>query len=151
MADNIISTVNNNQNNNQNTNQNNKQDTTQTVTERIQKIFEENKLTDLQNFFKKRHFLNNYNICLIRLTDLLNAVGVFTATIGVGYNDQRISLFGIGLNVLGLLLTKCTQTNQQLSDQMLRDIINIKNNNYIDESNLIVKKEPSSINNEEKV
>ena len=109
--------------------------------EKIQQIFEENKIKDLHIFLKKRHFLNNYNICLIRLTDLLNAVGVFTATIGVGYNDPRISLFGIGLNVLGLLLTKCSQTNQQLSDQMLRDIINIKNDNYIDESNLVVKKE----------
>jgi len=111
------------------------------VNETIQQIFEENKIRDLQTFFKKRHFLNSYNICLIRLTDLLNAVGVFTATIGVGYNDPRISLFGIGMNVLGLLLTKCTQTNQQLSDQMLRDIVNIKNDNYIDESNLVIKRD----------
>jgi hypothetical protein len=103
----------------------------------IQKLFSKNAVDDLQLLFKRRHCLNNTNIFFMRITDILNAVGVFTATIGVGYNSKEISLIGIGLNVMGLLLTKCTQTNEQLSTQMLHDIINIKNNNYIDESNLV--------------
>ena len=105
----------------------------------IKKLFSQNAMDDLQMLFRRRHFLNNTNIFFIRITDILNALGVFTATIGVGYNSKEISLIGIGLNVMGLLLTKCTQTNEQLSTQMLHDIINIKNNNYIDESNLIFK------------
>ena len=103
----------------------------------IQKLFSKNAVDDLQILFKRRHCLNNTNIFFMRMTDILNAIGVFTATIGVGYNSKEISLIGIGLNVMGLLLTKCTQTNEQLSTQMLHDIINIKNNNYIDESNLV--------------
>ena len=131
----------NNTDNNTNYNTNNNTD--------IQKIFSQNAVNDLEMLFKRRHCLNNTNIFFIRMTDILNALGVFTATIGVGYNSKEISLIGIGLNVMGLLLTKCTETNEQLSTQMLHDIINIKNNNYIDESNLVFnddKKTKSSDN-----
>jgi hypothetical protein len=110
----------------------------------IEEIFEQNKLTDLKRFIKKRQSLNSCNICLSYLYYLVQSVGILTTTIGTGYNIKELIWSGIGVNVLASLIHSYEQVNNNVSIKLLKNIENIRNNNYIDEDVLIDLSENNS-------
>lgn len=103
----------------------------------IQEIFEHNKVEDLKRFIKKRQTLNSCNICLSYLYYLVQSVGILTSTIGTGYNVKELIWAGIGVNVLATLIHSYEQINNNISIKLLKNIENIKNNNYVDEDVLV--------------
>jgi hypothetical protein len=103
----------------------------------IEEIFEQNKLTDLKRFIKKRQSLNSCNICLSYLYYLVQSVGILTTTIGTGYNIKELIWGGIGINILSSLIHSYEQINNNISIKLLKNIENIRKNNYIDEDVLI--------------
>ncbi len=107
------------------------------VTIQIQEIFENNKLKDLKRFINKRQSLNSCNICLSYLYYLVQSVGILTTTIGTGYNIKELIWTGIGVNVFASLIHSYEQINNNLSIKLLKNIENIRKNNYIDEDVLI--------------
>jgi hypothetical protein len=107
------------------------------IREQIKNIFEQNKLDDLKRFISKRQCLNNWNIHLIYLFHTIQSAGILTTTIAAGYGYNYLIWIGIGLNISASLIHIFEKTNNTLSDKLLKNIILIKNNKYIDESNLI--------------
>lgn len=103
----------------------------------IKEIFETNKIDDLKRFIKKRQKLNSCNICLSYLYYLVQSVGILTTTIGTGYNVKELIWGGIGVNVFATLIHSYEQINNNISIKLLKNIENIKNNNYVDEDVLI--------------
>jgi hypothetical protein len=110
---------------------------TNDVNIQIQEIFENNKLTDLKRFIKKRQSLNSCNICMSYLYYLVQSVGILTTTIGTGYNVKELIWTGIGVNILASLIHSYEQINNNLSIKLLKNIENIRKNNYIDEDVLV--------------
>ncbi len=110
---------------------------TNDVSIQIQEIFENNKLTDLKRFIKKRQSLNSCNICLSYLYYLVQSAGILTTTIGTGYNVKELIWVGIGVNVFASLIHSYEQINNNLSIKLLKNIENIRKNNYIDEDVLV--------------
>jgi hypothetical protein len=107
------------------------------ITLQIQEIFENNKITDLKRFIKKRQNLNSCNVCLSYLFYLMQSVGILTTTIGTGYEIKELIWTGIGVNILASLIHSYEQVNNNISIKLLKNIENIKKNTYIDEDVLI--------------
>ncbi len=107
------------------------------VSLQIQEIFENNKITDLKRFIKKRQSLNSCNVCLSYLFYLMQSVGILTTTIGTGYEIKELIWGGIGVNILASLIHSYEQINNNISIKLLKNIENIKKNTYIDEDILI--------------
>ena len=112
----------------------------------IHEIFENNKLTDLKRFIKKRQSLNTCNIYMSYLYYLVQSVGILTTTIGTGYNVKELIWTGIGVNILASLIHSYEQINNNLSIKLLKNIENIRKNNYIDEDVLVDLSEDNSKN-----
>ncbi len=119
---------------------------TNDVNIQIQEIFENNKLTDLKRFIKKRQSLNSCNICMSYLYYLVQSVGILTTTIGTGYNVKELIWTGIGVNILASLIHSYEQINNNLSIKLLKNIENIRKNNYIDEDVLVDLSEDNNKN-----
>jgi len=111
--------------------------TNNNVSIQINEIFENNKITDLKRFIKKRQTLNSCNICMSYLYYLVQSVGILTSTIGTGYNVKELIWAGIGVNVLATLIHSYEQINNNLSIKLLKNIENIRKNNYVDEDVLV--------------
>ena len=107
------------------------------VTLQIQEILENNKISDLKRFIKKRQTLNSCNVCLSYLFYLTQSIGILTTTIGTGYEVKELIWTGIGVNILASLIHSYEQINNNISIKLLKNIESIKNNNYIDEDVLI--------------
>jgi hypothetical protein len=107
------------------------------INQQIHNIFETNKLDDLKRFISKRQCLNSWNIHLIYLFHTIQSAGILTTTIGTGYGYNYLIWIGVGLNVMASLIHIFEKTNNTISDKMLKNIILIKNNKYIDESTLV--------------
>jgi hypothetical protein len=103
----------------------------------INKILDENKISDLKSFLKKRHFLNNCNVLLVFLFYLVQTLGILVTTIGTAHNMKFIIWCGICLNALASLITIYEKININLMKNMFINIQAIKNNNYVDESAII--------------
>ncbi len=116
----------------------------------INEIFENNKITDLKRFIKKRQTLNSCNICLSYMYYLVQSVGILTTTIGTGYDIKELIWAGIGVNVLASLIHSYEQINNNISIKLLKNIENIKKNNYIDEDVLIDLSENENNNKKNK-
>jgi hypothetical protein len=112
----------------------------------IEEIFENNKIEDLKRFIKKRQNLNSCNICMSYLYYLVQSVGILTSTIGTGYNVKELIWAGIGVNVLATLIHSYEQINNNLSIKLLKNIENIRKNNYVDEDVLVDLSEDNSKN-----
>ena len=61
-------------------------------------------------------------------------MGILTTTIAAGYDVKYLVWVGVGLNCIASLLHFFEKTNKEVSKKMLKDIVAIKNNKYIDES-----------------
>ena len=103
----------------------------------IQEILENNKVTDLKRFIKKRQSLNSCNVCLSYLYYLVQSIGILTTTIGTGYEVKELIWTGIGVNILASLIHSYEQINNNISIKLLKNIENIKKNTYVDEDVLI--------------
>ena len=103
----------------------------------IEEIFENNKIEDLKRFIKKRQNLNSCNICMSYLYYLVQSISILTSTIGTGYNVKELIWAGIGVNVLATLIHSYEQINNNLSIKLLKNIENIRKNNYVDEDVLV--------------
>ena len=112
----------------------------------IEEIFENNKIEDLKRFIKKRQSLNSCNVCMSYLYYFVQSVGILTTTIGTGYNVKELIWAGIGVNVLATLIHSYEQVNNNLSIKLLKNIENIKKNNYIDEDVLVDLSEDNNKN-----
>lgn len=103
----------------------------------INKIFSDNELEDLQTFIKKRKCLNTTNMTLIYLFHIMQAAGILTTTLAAGYNYRELIWVGIGFNVIAGLINTFEQINNAMSKRLLKDIIAIKEDRYIDESEIV--------------
>ena len=103
----------------------------------IQEILENNKISDLKRFIKKRQSLNSCNVCLSYLFYLMQSIGILTTTIGTGYEIKELIWTGIGVNILASLIHSYEQINNNISIKLLKNIENIKKNNYVDEDVMI--------------
>ena len=106
----------------------------ESISIQINSIFETNKLEDLKMFLNSRHTLNKYNIILIYLFYIVQTAGILTTTIAAGYNMKMLVWVGVGLNCIASLIHIFEKTNTTISKKYMKDIEDIKNNNYIDES-----------------
>jgi hypothetical protein len=103
----------------------------------IQEILDNNKISDLKRFIKKRQSLNSTNVCLSYLFYLMQSIGILTTTIGTGYEIKELIWSGIGVNILASLIHSYEQINNNISIKLLKNIENIKRNTYIDEDIMI--------------
>ncbi len=107
------------------------------MNDRINKIFEENQFNDLIRFMKKRQCLNTSNMYLKYLFHLVQAAGILTTTIATGQNYTYLIWVGVGMNVTASLIHSLEQINNSMSQKLLKDILAIKENKYVDEGVLI--------------
>jgi len=103
----------------------------------INKIFENNKIKDLNKFMSKRQCLNSVNMYMTYLFHLVQSAGILTTTIAAGYNKKELVWVGVGLNIFATLIHSYENINNTISSKLLQDIKNIRNNNYIDEDLII--------------
>ena len=116
------------------------------VSIQIEEIFENNKIEDLKRFIKKRQSLNSCNICMSYLYYFVQSVGILTTTIGTGYNIKELIWTGIGVNVMAALIHSYEQINNNISIKLLKNIENIRKNNYVDEDVLVDLSEDNNKN-----
>jgi hypothetical protein len=103
----------------------------------INNIFEKNRLEDLKKFLKKRENLNNFNVYLIYFFHLVQSAGILTTTLAAGYDLKYLVWVGVSLNAAATLINIFEKTNNSISNKLLENITEIKNGNYLDESNLV--------------
>jgi len=112
----------------------------------IDQIMSENKLDDLKRFLNKRHCLNQSNMYLNYMFHIIQSAGIFTTTIAAGYNIKEFVWVGIGLNIFATLINVFEQTNNTLSKNIMKDIIAIKNDKYVDEGLIVeIDKDGSAV------
>jgi hypothetical protein len=111
--------------------------TNKDISIQIKNILDQNKINDLQRFLKKRQYLNNVNSYLIYLFYFVQSVGILTTSIGTSYKNSYIIWTGISLNIFASLINVYEKTNNSIIKKLMTDIKNIKDDNYVDESELI--------------
>ena len=114
------------------------------ISVKIKQIFNVNTLNDLKKFLNKRECLNTTNIYLTYLFYLIQSAGILTTSIATGNNNYTFIWLGVGLNVLATLINTYEKINNSQLKKLLKDIENIKNGNYTDESEIIDIEEKNS-------
>ena len=116
----------------------------------IQKIFDENRLSDLKSFMKKRRRLNVMNTFLMYGFHVFQSAGILTTTIATGYNLRELIWVGVGLNVLSSLMNIFEKINTSISTNLMKNITSIKEGTYVDEGVIVndVKKESKAATTE---
>ena len=117
------------------------------VTDQIKAIMEENTIDDLKSLLTRREYLNRCNVYLIYLFHFVQSTGILTTTVATGYNYTYLIWIGVGLNVLASLLNVYEKTNANLSKTYLKNIDDIKNGKFTDESVVEKHEEPSTPTN----
>ena len=108
-----------------------------TIKQRINTILDKNKIDDLERFIEKRHCLNTWNSYLVYLFHTIQSAGILTTTIGTGYGRTDLVWIGVGLNVTASLINIYEQTNNSISLKLMKDIIAIRDDKYIDEGIMV--------------
>lgn len=103
----------------------------------IKNIFDNNKLDDLKRFLKKRKCLNTSNSFLVYLFHIVQSVGILLTSYATGNNNTNLIWVGVSLNFLATLIHVFEQTNNSFLKKLMIDIKSIKDNNYIDEEELV--------------
>ena len=103
----------------------------------IKTIFDNNTLNDLKKFLNKRECLNTTNTYLMYLFYLIQSAGILTTSIATGNNNYTFIWVGVGLNVFATLINTYEKINNSQLKKLLKDIENIKNGNYIDETEIV--------------
>ena len=117
---------------------------TKTIKEQIQEILENNKLEDLKKFLSRRNCLNNVNMCMTYLFHTVQAAGILTTTIATGYGATNLIWIGVGLNVGASLINIFEHTNNSMSMRLMKDIIAIRDDKYVDEGIIVEEDNKSS-------
>jgi hypothetical protein len=110
---------------------------TKSIAVEIKEIFDINTLNDLKKFLNKRECLNTTNTNLTYLFYFIQSAGILTTSIATGNNNYTFIWVGVGLNVLATLINTYEKINNSQLKKLLKDIENIKNGNYTDESEII--------------
>ena len=103
----------------------------------IDGVFEANRLEDLQSNLSKRHCLNQCNMYLNYTFHLVQAAGILTTTIAAGYDERFLIWVGVGMNLLASLINVYEKTNSEMMKRLMKDLIAIRNNTYLDEGEII--------------
>ena len=106
------------------------------IQKQIKLILETNKIEDLKMFLNNRHRLNKCNIMMNYMFHIIQTAGILTTTIAVGYDIKILVWVGVGMNCVASLINIFEKTNITIIKKYMQDIQNIKNNNYIDESEI---------------
>jgi hypothetical protein len=109
----------------------------QNIQKKINDLFDNNKINDLERFLNKRKNLNNINSRLIYIYHALQSAGILTTTIAAGYNLQYLIWIGVGLNCAASLINIYEQINNTMLNKLLNNIKLIKDNKYVDEDSLV--------------
>ena len=104
---------------------------------KIKNIFDNNKLDDLNRFLSKRKCLNTTNSFLVYLFHIVQSVGILLTSYATGNNNTNLIWIGVSLNFLATLIHVFEQTNNSFLKKLMIDIKSIKDNNYIDEGELV--------------
>jgi hypothetical protein len=113
-----------------------KNDAGKTTEEQVEAVFSANRVNDLQAHLSKRHCLNRCNICLSYAFHLVQAAGILTTTVAAGYNDRFLIWVGVGMNLLASLINVYEKTNSEIMKKLMKDLVAIKNNTYLDEGEM---------------
>ena len=128
-----------------------------TTSQKINQIFDDNKVHDLKRFMKKRQEINNCNIRLRYLFYTFHYSSILVTTIAVGFHDNNsfektdvINLvnmvwLGIALNILSTLIHAIEKMNRNISKKLFVDINKIKSGEYIDETEMMDSVNDSSV------
>jgi len=111
---------------------------------KIQNIFNDNVVSDLQRFMKKRQCLNDTNMVFIYLFHIVQTAGILTTTIAAGTNAKTYIWVGIGLNLFASLINVFEQTNNNISKKLLKDIQLIKDGKYLDDGIVVETEEKNT-------
>jgi len=114
------------------------------IQKQIKLILETNKIEDLKMFLSNRHRLNKCNIMMNYMFHIIQTAGILMTTIAVGYDIKILVWVGVGLNCSASLINIFEKTNITIIKKYMQDIQNIKNNNYIDESEIDFDPTPKS-------
>ncbi len=107
------------------------------TSKQINIILNENKIDDLKKFINKRACLNNANNILIYIFYLFQTSGVLISSIATSSNNTSLIWIGIGLNMIASIIHIYEKINNNFLKKLLIDIQNIKNGNYVDESEIL--------------
>jgi hypothetical protein len=116
-------------------------DSNNDTSSQIQQLLEKNKIEDLKRFLSRRKYLNCSNIALLYLFHIIQSAGILTTTIAAGYDNRNMVWIGAGLNALAAIIHIFERTNESLINQYGKDIQNIKDDKYLDESAIDVESE----------
>ena len=121
-----------------------------TISKKIKNILSKNKLQDLNKFLNRRQCFNECNLYLIYMFHIVQTAGIFTTTFATAFNKKELIWVGISLNFIASLINIFEQTNNNISQRLLKDIIKISNGTYIDEGLIIdLEKDHKSTKNNE--
>jgi hypothetical protein len=100
-------------------------------------IFDNNELSDLKRFLGRRKCLNRCNMSMAYIFHAFQVGGIFMTSIATGLGLHDLVWIGVGLNSLASLISMFEKTNDGIMKRMLSNIKNIRDNVYIDESNVV--------------
>ena len=112
---------------------------------KINNMINKNKLSDLKRFFSKRQNLNISNQWFGYLFYLLQTASVFSTSLGQSYTNAYLIWTGIGLTSFGTLIHAIINSNTKINNNLMKNIKDIKQGSYIDESNIDGLDEKKSI------
>ena len=112
----------------------------------IKNIINNNKLNDLKRFLKKRQCLNTSNSILVYLFNIVQSVGILLTSYATGNNNTNLIWIGVSLNFFATLINVLEKTNNSFLKKLMVDIKSIKDNNYIDEGELVETENNKNIN-----
>ena len=118
------------------------------IQQKINDMFDNNKIEDLQRFLDKRKNLNNTNSKLIYIYHALQSAGILITTIAAGYKLEYLIWVGVGFNCAASLINIYEQINNTMLNKLLNNIKLIKDNKYVDEDSLVDNGMISNSNNQ---
>lgn len=107
------------------------------TSKQINMILNENKISDLKKFINKRACLNDTNSVLIYIFYLFQTSGVLISSIAASSDNTPLIWVGIGLNMVASIIHIYEKINNNFMKKLFTDIQNIKNGNYIDETEIL--------------
>jgi hypothetical protein len=103
----------------------------------IMSLLSNNRLDDLKRFLVRRERLNKINMCLIYIFHFFQSTGIFLTALSTRFDNAEIIWLGIFCNFVASIINTYEHINNSISEKTLADIISIKENTYIDESNIL--------------
>jgi hypothetical protein len=109
-------------------------ETAKNIPAQIKHIFDNNVISDLQRFMKKRQCLNETNMVLVYLFHIVQSLGILSSSYSASTGDPNFLWAGIGLNMFASIIQIYEKINSDQIKRIYMDIQAIKNGTYLDES-----------------